>query len=72
MPISATNLPTGPFITATSNNFYAIAVDDKDYTVYVSDAIDYIQRSTVMVYNSHGQFKIAFKAGINSSGFYFE
>lgn len=72
MAVSAPALPAAPFVTNNSNTFYGLAVNDKDYTVYVSDAIDYIQKSTIMVYDANGQLKASFKAGINASGFYFE
>ncbi len=72
MTLASTALPTSAFITTTSNNLYGIAVNDKDYNIYVSDAIDYIQKSSILVYSPQGQFKTMFKAGINSSNFFFE
>jgi hypothetical protein len=72
MPVSSTTLPSAPFITGNANVFYGIGINDKDHTIYVSDAIDYIQKSSIMVYNANGQLKTTFKAGINASGFYFE
>ena len=72
MEISSAILPTNAFISNTGNNFYGLGVNDRDYTIYVSDAIDYIQKSTIMVYKPNGQQETTFKAGINASGFYFE
>jgi YVTN family beta-propeller protein len=72
LPITATTLPPGAFITSSSNNLYGLAVNDKDYTIYFSDAIDYVQKSAISVYSSTGQFRTLFRAGINSSNFYFE
>jgi DNA-binding beta-propeller fold protein YncE len=72
MAISQTSLPASAFISNSSNTFYGLAVSDKDHTVYVSDAIDYIQKSSIMVYSPNGTLKTTFKAGINASGFYFE
>lgn len=72
MDINSATLPSSAFISSSSNNFYGLDVSDKDYTIYVSDAIDYIQKSSVMVYSPSGQLKTTFKAGINASGFYFE
>lgn len=73
MPINATTLPGSAFVTgSTSNVFYGLSVSDKDYNVYVSDAIDYNQKSSIMVYSPSGTLKTSFKAGINASGFYFE
>ncbi len=73
MAISSTSLPGSAFITSSAaNTFYGLSVSDKDYNVYVSDAIDYNQKSSIMVYSSNGSLKTSFKAGINASGFYFE
>jgi hypothetical protein len=72
MPVSSSALPSIPFINSNANVFYGLGINDKDHTIYVSDAIDYIQKSSIMVYNSSGQLKTTFKAGINASGFYFE
>ncbi len=72
MEISSTTLPSNAFINNNGNKFYGLAVNDKDYTIYLSDAIDYVQKSAIMVYMPTGQLKTTFKAGINASGFYFE
>ena len=72
MPIVAGTIPTTAFITSTNNNYYAIGVNTKDHTIYLSDAIDFVQKSAILVYTPQGQFRTLFKAGINSSGFYFE
>lgn len=72
MPVSAAALPPTPFITSTGNNFYGISVNYKDYNVYVSDALDYVQKSVIMVYTPQGQQKTTFRAGINASHFFFE
>jgi DNA-binding beta-propeller fold protein YncE len=72
MTIASTSLPTSAFVTSTSNTFYGLAVSDKDKNVYVSDAIDYIQKSSILVFSPGGQMITSFKAGINASNFYFE
>lgn len=72
MNITDNNLPVSALISGTSHTYYGLAVSDKDNNVYVSDAIDYIQKSTIMLYSSTGQLQTSFKAGINASGFYFE
>lgn len=72
MGITSASLPTSAFVTGTSNTFYGLAVSDKDKNIYVSDAIDYVQKSTVMVFSPGGQMITSFKAGINASNFYFE
>ena len=72
MDVNSTTLPSSAFISSSSNNFYGLDISDKDYNIYVSDAIDYIQKSSVIVYSPSGQLRTSFKAGINASGFYFE
>lgn len=72
MEISSTTLPGSAFVTSSANTFYGLGVSDKDYNIYVSDAIDYIQKSSIMVYSPNGALKNSFKAGINASSFYFE
>jgi hypothetical protein len=72
MPINSPSLPGSAFITSSANTFYGLSVSDKDYNIYVSDAIDYIQKSSIMVYSPNGALKTSFKAGINASNFYFE
>jgi YVTN family beta-propeller protein len=73
MAINSVSLPGAAFITSSAANiFYGLAVSDKDYNVYISDAIDYNQKSSILVYSPSGALKTTFKAGINSSSFYFE
>lgn len=71
-PISLTLLPGSPLIPQGTKVYYGLAVNPKDYTIYVSDAIDYVQKSTVEIYHPNGTFKSNFKAGIITSGFVFE
>lgn len=72
MNINSSALPSSAFITSSANTFYGLGVSDKDYHIYVSDAIDYIQKSSILVYSPNGTLKTSFKAGINASSFYFE
>lgn len=72
MDVNSSTLPGTAFITSSANTFYGLGISDKDYNIYVSDAIDYIQKSSIMVYSPNGQLKTSFKAGINASSFYFE
>jgi YVTN family beta-propeller protein len=60
-------VPKGP------KNFYGLAVHPTTHDIYVADALDYVQKSTIYIYNSAtGAEKQHFKAGINANGFYFE
>lgn len=72
MPVSSNELPETEFLSGQNKNYYGLGVNANDYTVYVADALDYIQRSNVYIYNSKGELLKDFKAGINTNGFYFE
>jgi hypothetical protein len=70
--ISSNNLPSSPIINQGSKTFYGLGINPKDYSIYVSDAIDYLQKSTIEIYKPNGSFKSNFKAGDISNGFMFE
>jgi len=70
--ISSASLNSNPLIGQGSKIFYGLGVNPKDYTIYVSDAIDYVQRSKIEVYKPDGSFITNFNAGIISNGFVFE
>ena len=72
MSIHDLQLPTYPFIQSNNNNFYAMEWNPIDENLYVSDAMDYVQHSTIYRYNSNGTLVHTFKAGINASGFWME
>jgi YVTN family beta-propeller protein len=69
--ISDTILSSTPFIRAFKNNFYGLGVDPTTNEIYVSDAIDFSQKSIVNIYSSNGSTTATFKSGINTNGFYF-
>jgi hypothetical protein len=71
-PILNTQLPINPLIAQGSKIYYGLGINPKDYSIYVSDAIDYVQKSKVEVYNTNGSFIKKFNAGIISNGFVFE
>jgi DNA-binding beta-propeller fold protein YncE len=58
-------------VPAGSSNFYGLGISPSG-EIYVSDALDYTQRSAIYVYNGAGNRKKTYKAGIISNGFYFE
>ncbi len=71
MPVNSNAVPA-PFITKGTKNFYALGVDVISGEVYVSDALDYVQRSNIYVYSSSsGALLKQFKAGINAGYFFF-
>ncbi|MES2130984.1 MAG: hypothetical protein V4506_01475 [Bacteroidota bacterium] len=65
-------LPSAPLINQGSKIYYGLGINPKDYTIYVSDAIDYVQKSKIEIYKPDGSFKASFNAGIISNGFMFE
>ena len=71
-PIVNTALPALPLVNQGSKIYYGLGVNPVDYNIYVSDAIDYVQKSTIEVYAVNGSFKTSFKAGFISNGFMFE
>jgi hypothetical protein len=71
-PIISTSLPTNPLINQGSKIYYGLGINPKDYTIYVSDAIDYSQKSKIEIYKPNGTFVTNFNAGIISNGFCFE
>lgn len=72
MNIYNNTLPITPFVSNSGNNFYSVFWSNFDDNLYISDAMDYVQNSTIYRYNSDGQLIHTFKAGINASGFWIE
>jgi hypothetical protein len=72
MPINATNLPSSAFILKGNKLFYSLGIDPIDNTIYIGDAIDFIQRGKIMVYNAQGIYMHSFNAGIIPGEFYFD
>lgn len=71
MSINDNILPTQAFIEHGNKNFYGLGIDKQTGNIYVSDAIDYVQKGTVLVYSSKGNLLKNFKAGIIPSSFLF-
>jgi hypothetical protein len=72
MSIADVTLPQNPIITAGNKNFYGLGINPNDYTIYASNAIDYISKSRIYIYDVNGNPKFDFSAGLISNGFYFE
>ena len=72
MSISDTSLPSTPFINGNGKLFYSLAVDPNRNEIYVSDAIDYLQRGSIYRYSAAGNLIDQFKAGIIPGGFCFQ
>lgn len=71
-PINSSNLPTTALINQGTKIFYGLGVNPKNYSIYVSDVIDYVQRSKIEIYSPNGSFITNFNAGIISNSFMFE
>ena len=71
LAITETALPGMAFIPADGRNFYGLGVDPQEGTVYVADAIDYVQRGVVLRHASDGALLGSFHAGRIPGGFVF-
>ena len=63
--------PTNPFIPVNGQNFYGLGVDPVTGDVYVSNALDYVQKSGVYRYDKTGNPIQLFTAGVISGNFAF-
>ncbi|MFM7022754.1 MAG: DUF5074 domain-containing protein [Flavobacteriales bacterium] len=71
-PITASALPSQALIAEGNRSYYGLGVDPLSGVIYVADAMDYVQKSTIYRYTANGTLLSSFKAGINSSDFYFK
>ena len=71
MDISDSLLPNAPFITSIGNSFYGLSIDKKNDIIYISDAIDYIQKGKIIRYRNNGSVIDNFNAGIIPGDFLF-
>ncbi len=71
--LNITDIALNPvaLISKATRNFYGLGVDPKDGVIYVSDAIDYVQRGIIYRYQPNGTLINSFKAGITPNNFYF-
>lgn len=65
------SLPANPLIDCTGRNIYASAVNPSNGEIYLSDALDYLQRSSIERYSATGVSIHTFNAGIISCNFVF-
>lgn len=72
MDISDGALPVVPFINASTHSFYGLGVDPKTNIIYVSDAVDFVQRGIIFRYDADGTLIDNFLAGINPGEFVFQ
>ena len=70
--ISAATFPATPIIPESSGNFYGLGVDPDNGEIYISDAVDYVQKSVIYIYSSDGTKRIhSFDGGIITGRFSF-
>lgn len=71
MSIADSNLPPDPFINSAGRNFYGMGIDPGTGNVYVSDAIDYVQKGKIYIFSANGSLLKSFNAGIIPGEFCF-
>ena len=69
---TSSELPNIAFIDSDNRNFYALGIDPVSSDVYVSDAIDYLQKGIIYRYSSNSVLIDSFKCGIIPSSFVFK
>lgn len=72
MAVESNTLPAAPLIQGNGRNIYALDINEKNGEIYVADAIDYVQSSSIFRYHQDGTLIQNFKAGIITSSFIFE
>jgi YVTN family beta-propeller protein len=65
------SLPSSPFINQKSLLFYGLGVDPESGNIYVSDAIDYVQKGKVYCYKPDTALVNSFNSGLIPGEFYF-
>jgi YVTN family beta-propeller protein len=63
MSVSSSALPSAPFIQLNGRNFHGLAVSAGG-TIFIADAIDYVQKGKVYTYNAGGILQTTLSAGI--------
>jgi len=66
MAITATSLPSEPFIEKSGGSFYTISVNDEKSEIALTDALDYSQSGKVYFYNFTGVELDSYATGILS------
>lgn len=72
LPVTNNSLPAAPLIREEGKLFYGLGIDPLNGTIYVSDAVDYVQKGKVYRYKPDGILINSFLAGIIPGDFYFE
>ena len=70
MNSTASSLPTSSLFTKSGAIIYGLGIEPNTGDIFISDAMDYVQKSTIYRYSADGtQLKSSKKAGIISNGF---
>lgn len=72
MAVTDTRLPEKPLIPEGENYFYGLGIDPVSGDIYVSDAVDYVQRGWVLRYTADGVLVDRFKTDIIPGSFCFK
>lgn len=70
--VNQTILDDQPFLSTQNHLYYSLAIDPKTSEVYLSDAIDYLQRGLIYRYSPLGAKIDSFKTGIIPGAFCFK
>ena len=72
MPVSSIALAASVLIAGNGKNIYTMNIDPNNADVYIADAHDYVQASTVYRHATNGDLIQSFKAGVICTEFGFE
>lgn len=64
-------LPTSTWLSNNNQVFYGIGIDAFSNNIYISDAKDFVQNSSIYRYNQNGVLLHQFQSGINAGHFLF-
>jgi hypothetical protein len=56
MDINSDNLPATPLIPESGSYFYKIAINPINSDIFITDAVDFVQRGYVLLYKNNGKF----------------
>lgn len=71
MAITDAAVPTSAFIPTHGRNLYGLGIDPQNGTLYLADAVDYVQRGVIYRYRPDGTLLSTFHAGIIPGSFCF-
>ena len=71
MAISDTKLPVNPLIPELGQTFYGLATNYLNDELWISDAKDFISKSTILRYDASGNLLFKSEGGINARSFLF-